>query len=169
MSSPQTIDRDRFCRIIGSFPTGVCVVTTIDHDGTPRGLTTNAISSVSADSGLLLICVDRTSRTLPALLSARKFLVNFMGIGGSHIARVFASKAENKFESVEWNPEPVTGLPLFSRHAVAWAACVTVEEIDAADHVIFLGRTVAGSAAREESPAVYYNRTYGVWTPAVAE
>ena len=63
---------------MSAFPTGVAIVTTLEPDGTPRGLTTNAVSSVSAEPPILLVCVDRDSRTLPALLHTKRFVVNFM-------------------------------------------------------------------------------------------
>ena len=63
---------------MSAFPTGVAVVTTLDAEGGPRGLTTNALCAVSAEPPLLLVCVDRESRTLPALLHSGRFVVNFL-------------------------------------------------------------------------------------------
>jgi flavin reductase (DIM6/NTAB) family NADH-FMN oxidoreductase RutF len=58
------VERDLFVEIMASYPAGVAVVTTLDVDGTPKGLTTTAVSSVSAEPPLLLVCVDLKSRTL---------------------------------------------------------------------------------------------------------
>ena len=67
---------------MASFPSGVAIVTTVAPDGTPRGLTTTAVSSVSAHPPTILVCVDLGSRTLGALRGRRSFVVNFVGTSG---------------------------------------------------------------------------------------
>jgi flavin reductase (NADH) len=163
------VDRDLFVEIMASHPAGVAVVTTLDTDGTPRGLTTTAVSSVSAEPPLLLVCVDLTSRTLPALRAGGRFVVNFLREGRSELARLFASKAEDKFEAVEWRPS-TTGLPVLHADALAWAECATVHEIEPGDHVVLLGQVEDGDgAADEDAPLMYYRRSWGVWAPVVED
>lgn len=77
-STVPRLDGQTFAQVMACWPAGVAVVTTIDASGTPRGLTTTAVTSVSLDPPLLLVCVDRTSRTLPALRYARAFAVNVL-------------------------------------------------------------------------------------------
>src|SRR5438093_11602460 len=120
---------------MASYPAGVAIVTTLDTDGTPRGLTTTAVSSVSADPPLLLVCIDLASRTLPALREGGRFVVNFLREGRSELATTFASKRDDKFEQARWR-RTASGLPLLHEDALAWAECVTVEEIERGDHVI---------------------------------
>jgi flavin reductase (NADH) len=160
------VDRDLFVEIMASYPAGVAVVTTLDADGAPRGLTTTAVSSVSAEPPLLLVCVDLTSRTLPALRAGGRFVVNFLREGRSEVARLFASKADDKFEHVEWRAS-AAGLPVLAADAIAWAECVTVHEIEPGDHVVLLGRVEEGAgAADDDAPLMYYRRSWGVWRPA---
>ena len=160
------VDRDTFVEIVASYPAGVAVVTTLDVDGTPRGLTTTAVSSVSAEPPLLLVCVDLTSRTLPALRAGGRFVVNFLREGRSELARVFASKAEDKFERVEWRATEF-GMPVLVADALAWAECVTVHEIEPGDHVVLLGQVEDGAGAvDDDAPLMYYRRSWGVWKPA---
>ena len=160
------VDRDTFVEIMASYPAGVAVVTTLDVDGTPRGLTTTAVSSVSAEPPLLLVCVDLTSRTLPALRAGGRLVVNFLREGRSELARVFASKAEDKFEQVEWRATE-SGMPVLEADALAWAEYVTVHEFEPGDHMILLGQVEDGAgAADEDAPLMYYRRSWGVWKPA---
>ena len=58
------IHRQSFFEIMASFPTGVAIVTTLDAQGAPRGLTTTAVSSVSAHPPTVLVCVDLGRLTL---------------------------------------------------------------------------------------------------------
>ena len=158
------VDRQVFADIMASFPSGVAVVTTL-RDGEARGLTTTALSSVSAEPPLILVCVDLTSRTLPALLEQGVFVVNFLRSGRDELARRFASKANDKFGGVPWRPSQA-GLPVLEDDSVAWAECSMEEEIGAGDHVILLGRVDAGEAVHaRDMPLMYYRRTWGEWTP----
>jgi flavin reductase (DIM6/NTAB) family NADH-FMN oxidoreductase RutF len=160
------VDRDTFVEIMASYPAGVAIVTTLDADGTPRGLTTTAVSSVSAEPPLLLVCVDLTSRTLPALRAGGRFVVNFLREGRSELARLFASKQDDKFEQVRWETS-ASGMPVLVDDALAWAECVTVQELEPGDHVILLGQVEeGGGAADEDAPLMYYRRSWGVWRPA---
>ena len=145
---------------MSAFPTGVAIVTTLEPDGTPRGLTTNAVTSVSAEPPILLVCVDLDSRTLPALLHTKRFVVNFMRDDHEEICRLFASKADDKFARVAWTPG-LGGVPILHEGAVAHAECVTVEELEIGDHVVVTGIVEAGSPpASDDVPIVYFRRTY---------
>lgn len=159
------VERTRFLEIMASFPSGVAIVTTLDADGRPRGLTTSAVCSVSAEPPLLLVSVDLASRTLPLLLERRGFVVNFLRAGREELASLFASKAEEKFDGVAWRPG-LGGLPVLGDDALAWAQCTTEREIEAGDHLLLLGRVEAGEAAGpDEQPLMYYHRSWGQWTP----
>ena len=162
----MTVDRDTFVEIMASYPAGVAIVTTLDSDGLPRGLTTTAVSSVSAEPPLLLVCVDLSSRTLPALRAGGRFVVNFLREGRSELARLFASKRDDKFDDVRWRAT-ASGMPVLAADALAWAECVTVQELEPGDHVVLLGRVEEGAgAADEDAPLMYYRRSWGVWRPA---
>ena len=161
----MSVDRQTFFDIMASYPSGVAIVTTLDEDGEPKGLTTTAVASVSAEPPLLLACIDLTSRTLPALRAGGRFLVNFMREGRSELCRLFASKRDDKFDHVAWRAT-ASGMPLLHDDAFAWAECVTVQEIEAGDHVLLLGQVEDGwSASDDERPLLYYRRSWGVWTP----
>jgi flavin reductase (DIM6/NTAB) family NADH-FMN oxidoreductase RutF len=160
------VDGPAFFQIMSAFPTGVAIVTAMDADGVARGLTTNAVTSVSASPPMLLVCIDKGSRTLPALHASRRFAVNFVSTGRHDLAAAFASKAEDKFAGVVWRPGE-TGAPLLVEDALAWAECETEQEIEAGDHWIVVGRVVAGQPPDPEAvPLVYFRRAYGHFAPA---
>jgi flavin reductase (DIM6/NTAB) family NADH-FMN oxidoreductase RutF len=145
---------------MGAFPTGVAVVTTLDAEGEPRGLTTNALCSVSAEPPLLLVCVDRESRTLPALQHSKRFVVNFLAERRDELARLFASKAEDKFVAVTWEAG-LGGMPCLREDSLAYAECETEQELEAGDHVVLTGLVVGGMAPDPESvPILYFRRSY---------
>ncbi len=159
------IERQTFFDVMASFPSGVAIVTTVDGDGVPRGLTTTAVCSFSANPPTVLVCVDLGSRTLAALRDRGSFVVNFMGEGRSELCLLFASKAEDKFASVSWRPTD-SGLPLLHVDVLAWAECVTIHELEVGDHVLFVALVEDGGVQPELGPPLmYYRRSWGVWSP----
>ncbi len=163
--SRVTIERQAFFEVMASFPSGVAIVTTLDEGGLPRGLTTTAVCSVSANPPTILICVDLGSRTLAALRAGGRFVVNFMGEGRSELCLLFASKAEDKFANISWRPT-ASGLPLLHEDVVAWAECATAHELEVGDHVLLVGRVEDGGSQPELGrPLMYYRRSWGVWSP----
>jgi 3-hydroxy-9,10-secoandrosta-1,3,5(10)-triene-9,17-dione monooxygenase reductase component len=151
-------DPERFRTVIGSFPTGVTVVTCHGPDG-PAGLTTNAITSVSLDPVLMLVCFDNGSRTLTAVRDAGRFAINILRAGQEELARVFASKrvAREKFESVTHTV--AHGVPVLDG-ALAWLACDLVELRPAGDHTMGLGAVTGMDIDPEGRPLVFFRGAY---------
>jgi flavin reductase (DIM6/NTAB) family NADH-FMN oxidoreductase RutF len=157
------VDKATFFAIMAAFPTGVTVVTTLDENGEPKGLTSNAVCSVSAEPPLLLVCVDKRSNTLPALRASGKFVVNYLAAGRGELSNLFASKEPDKFASVAWRPAR-NGMPWMHIDSLAHAECSTVQEIEAGDHYVFLARVEDGQPpAPGTHPLMYFRRTYGTW------
>jgi flavin reductase (DIM6/NTAB) family NADH-FMN oxidoreductase RutF len=123
------------------FPTGVSIVTTRDGAGALYGTTANALTSVSLDPPLLLICLAHTSRTLAALRESLAFGVNLLGAEAEQVARGFArSGAVEAWDGVEHSAGP-SGSPLFAG-AHAAIECEVDAIHPAGDHDIVLGRVV---------------------------
>lgn len=139
------VDPARYREVIGSFATGVAIVTAQSDDGGPAGLTTNAVTSLSLDPLLLLVCFDNASRTLPIVEQAERFAVNVLHAGQQDLARVFASKrvAEEKFDAATHTV--AHGVPVLD-DALAWIACDLESLTPAGDHTIGIGRVTHMSA-----------------------
>jgi flavin reductase (DIM6/NTAB) family NADH-FMN oxidoreductase RutF len=146
-------ERDRYREVIGSFPTGVAIVTADGSDG-PAGLTTNAISSLSLDPLLLLVCFDNDSRTLPVVRDAGRFAVNVLRAGDEDLAAVFASKrvAREKFEAV--THRVAHGVPVLDT-ALAWLACDLEALHPGGDHTIGVGRVTHMDVDLDGEPLVF--------------
>ncbi len=157
------VDRERYRAIAGSFPTGVTIVTARDADGSPRGLTTQSFVGLSTEPPLMLVSIDKTSRTLASLRRAGSFVINFVKVGSDAVATAFASKSDDKFAGVPWRPSAVAnGAPILHECSVAYAECVTAQELEAGDHWILIGR-VEGGEVLGGVPLLYYRRTYAGW------
>lgn len=157
------VSRDVFRAVSGSFPTGVVIVATLDEHGEPKGLTTQAFLALSTEPPLMLVAIDRTSRTLPALQSHRAFVINFLKKGAEDVATLFASKADEKFKNVRWEPSKESGgAPILRDVSLAFAACRVTEIHEAGDHILFIA-SVEGGEVLGGTPVMYYKRTYTAW------
>ena len=157
------LDRRTFLDILGTLPSGVTVVTTLDREQRPHGLTVSAVCSVSAEPPMLLVCIDRRSRTLPILCEAGRFAVNFLRSDREEIARRFASPVSDRFAGLEWR-EVAPGVPVLDADILSFAACRLVQQIEAGDHAILVGLAVDGLAPPPLSrPLTYFRRNYAPW------
>ena len=154
----MAVDPGRYRQVMGHFATGVAIVTCSGPDG-PAGLTTNAVTSVSLEPLLLLVCFDNTSRTLVAVRHARRFAVNVLRAGQEDLARVFASKrvAREKFEAV--THMVAHGVPVLDG-ALAWLACDLRELHPGGDHTIGIGAVTHLDADPGGEPLVWFRGTY---------
>jgi 3-hydroxy-9,10-secoandrosta-1,3,5(10)-triene-9,17-dione monooxygenase reductase component len=154
----MAVDAGRYRQVMGHFATGVAIVTCSGPDG-PAGLTTNAVTSVSLEPLLLLVCFDNASRTLVAVRDARRFAVNVLRAGQEDLARVFASKrvAREKFEAV--THMVAHGVPVLDG-ALAWLACDLRELHPGGDHTIGIGAVTHLDADPDGEPLVWFRGTY---------
>jgi 3-hydroxy-9,10-secoandrosta-1,3,5(10)-triene-9,17-dione monooxygenase reductase component len=155
---PPEADRQRFRAVIGHFATGVAVVTARDDRGAV-GLTTNALTSLSLDPLLLLVCFDNASRTLPVVRETRRFAVNVLRTGQEGLAGRFASKLplEEKFGDVSHRDE--AGVPILDG-VLAWVVCDVAELLPGGDHTIGIGAVRAMGHADDGAPLVWYRGAY---------
>ena len=85
-------DQQEFRDVIGRFASGVTIITT-SVDGAPFGTTASAVSSLSLDPPMVLVCLNKTSSTQAAILKAGHFCVNILAEGREECSRRFATKA----------------------------------------------------------------------------
>ena len=135
---PADLDLLALRRCLGSFPTGVTVVT-FEVDRVPWGFTANSFTSVSLDPALVLVSVARQARS-HALLPDRSFTVNVLRAAQEDVARAFASTDDRERQRTGWVEGP-TGPRLPG--ALAYLACRPWRVIEAGDHTLYLGRVVA--------------------------
>jgi flavin reductase (DIM6/NTAB) family NADH-FMN oxidoreductase RutF len=155
------IDPQRFRDVMGSFPSGVVILTAFGHDGLPRGLTVNAFCAVSLDPPLALACIDKTSNTLPAVKLTGGFTANILAAGREQLARRMATKVPDKFDAITWRPPASEcGGPILEDDAAAYAVCSLRETIDAGDHWILIGLVTDGAHSEGVTPMIYNRRLY---------
>jgi flavin reductase (DIM6/NTAB) family NADH-FMN oxidoreductase RutF len=157
------MDARRFREVLGSYPTGVTVVTGRTGDGAPFGLTVNSFTSVSLDPPLVLVCIDRLASSHDPLVEGGSFVVNVLAREQMALATRFASEpSAGRFDGVMWDEGPL-GDPVLP-DAVAWLAC-SLEAVHAAgDHSILVGRVEALEGS-DRAALAYHRGSYAMVAP----
>jgi flavin reductase (DIM6/NTAB) family NADH-FMN oxidoreductase RutF len=154
----KQVDPLEFRRVMGHFPTGVSVITTV-HDGELHGMTANSFTSVSLDPMLVLACLSCGARTALAIQSAGHFAVNILAEDQEEVSQRFAKPGQDHFEGLDVI-RGHRGLPLIPG-ALAYLVCAVDDVVQAGDHDIVLGRVEDCQASRNGvNPLVFFKGTY---------
>lgn len=146
---------------MSAFPSGVVVLTAFGEDGGPRGLTVSAFCAVSLEPPLALVCIDRTSNTLPAVQHTGGFTANILATGRDALARRMATKLSDKFDGLEWRrPNTKIGGPILEADTAAYAVCALSDTIEAGDHWVLIGQVTEGDRSEGVAPMVFSSRAY---------
>jgi flavin reductase (DIM6/NTAB) family NADH-FMN oxidoreductase RutF len=158
------VDGDSFRETMSSLPTAVSVVTALDSEGHPRGLTCSAVCSVSVDPPQILVCINQRNGSLSAIRHSGAFVVNVLGSSSASLSNKFASPVAEKFADVSWRPAPNSGLPVLEGAAHAFIDCELTADITAGSHSILVGAVQAcGTDFEALHPLLYWRRAYGTW------
>lgn len=153
------VDPHTFRDVCGRFTTGVAAITSFGPEG-PAGMTANAVASLSLDPPMVVVCFDRTSRTLTAVEHSRRFGVNFLSHEQEPLAAVFASKRpeSEKFSEVQWSERSRVPAP---DGCIGGIACELRELVPGGDHLIGIGDVIEVWSGPGE-PLVFFEGSY--WT-----
>lgn len=153
----MAIEKNELRRVMGHFATGVTVITTFSKEGKLHGLTANAVSSLSLDPPLLIICVDKKADSYASFEDSRVFTVNILADDQEDISRRFAVSGGEKFEGVAYR-RGANGAPILSG-ALAHLECKLYANYDGGDHTIYLG-LIEEAETREGKPLLFFRGGY---------
>jgi len=152
--------------VLGSFVTGVTVITALDHDSTPRGCTVNSFSSVSLDPPIILWSQRLVSRSFATFQQAEFFAINILAEDQQSLSDRFAGDASDKFATVQWSPG-LYGSPLLDG-CVAHLECRRIGQQNCGDHVVYFGMIEALKRVPKK-PLVFGGGRYLSVAPREAE
>lgn len=158
MQAITTIDPKLFRSILGSYATGVAVVTCRDNQGRPAAMTINSFASLSLSPPMVLWSIDKTSDQFAAFQEAEFYAVNVLSDGHQKLSGHFATSHPDKFDGIEYT-EGLAGMPLLP-DCCASLQCRIVTRYEAGDHVILIGE-VLDMAKADRRPLIFHNGCYG--------
>jgi flavin reductase (DIM6/NTAB) family NADH-FMN oxidoreductase RutF len=155
--SAEVTETHRLRRALGTFATGVTVVTV--GKPAPHGMTANSFTSVSLDPPLVLVCVRRDAIMHRSLNRSSFFGVSVLAGCQEPVARHFAdsrrARGAAQFDAVDWRPGRLTGVPLISG-ALAGFECELWRSHDGGDHTIFVGRLLSLEEQADEEALLFF-------------
>jgi flavin reductase (DIM6/NTAB) family NADH-FMN oxidoreductase RutF len=152
----MAVSTDAFRSARRRFASGVTIVTVAAGEEV-HGMTASAFASVSLAPPLVLVCLDKTSRTLSLVTETKTFAVNVLRADQQDVSRAFALPGVKPFSSIS-HRRGANGAPVLDDAIVA-LECTTYRTFEAGDHEVVLGEVTAASAAAGD-PLVYYDGSY---------
>lgn len=157
------IDGTRFREVLGSYPTGVAIVSCMDENGMPVGMVIGSFTSVSLEPPLIAYLPMKSSRTFARMRGATTFCVNILAADQESICQHFASPVEDKFAGLAWHLSP-EGNPVLDG-VVGWIDCNYASVTEVGDHYIVLGGVLGMQLERDTAPLLFFQRGYGRFSP----
>jgi len=158
----STVDVSAFRRAMGSFPTGVTVVTVASDDSNMHGITVNSFTSVSLDPMLVLVCLNETSRGVSLIERAGAFAVNVLSARQQDVSCWFANRyrptGSTMFDGMPFEAG-VTGCPVLVDAAASFE-CRKRQSHRAGDHLIMLGEVIALVHRLQLEPLIFHAGSY---------
>lgn len=152
-------DSMEFRRALGTFTTGVTVITACSAEGKPVGVTANSFSSVSLDPPLVLWSLAKTAHSLAVFKAADYFAIHILAAEQQDLSTRFASRGEDKFANLEVE-SGLGNTPLLDGCSTRMQ-CRTVHQYEGGDHIIFVGEVVDLTSSGEP-PLVFQAGKYAL-------
>lgn len=161
VENAPALDPKEFRSALGSFATGVTVITASAPDGSPVGLTANSFNSVSLDPPMVLWSLSKKALSLPVFQQASHWAVHVLAADQEMLSTRFAKAGADKFAGLELESNSA-GVPLFKGCAARFS-CSNSFQYEGGDHIIFVGE-VKGFERSERAPLVFHAGRYALAT-----
>jgi len=143
---------------LGTFATGVMVVTAVDASGKPYGMTANSFASVSLDPPLVLWNVGRDAWCYSDFCAAKHFAIHVLTENQQHVAEHFAKKNVDKFGAISWHSGP-HGVPKFDEFMTCFL-CRAERLVEGGDHSIIIAKVDSYDLRPQSQPLLFYRGEY---------
>lgn len=161
-SSVTDFDPKAFRRALGSFATGITVITATAPDASQAGVTANSFNSVSLDPPLILWSISKNSGSYPVFENASHFAVNILAADQIDVSNHFARPSEDKFKGVNFSLG--LGDAAILPDTSACFQCERYQTLDGGDHWILIGKVVSFNDTGR-APLVYHGGAYSALIP----
>lgn len=156
-AGPSDLDPRAFRDALGSFVTGVTIVTTRGENGADIGLTANSFNSVSLEPPMVLWSLALSSSHLPAFRTAPWWAVHILASEQEALSARFAQRGIDKFAGLAVSRGP-GDIPLLDGCAARFI-CRGAYEYEGGDHAIFVGQVLEFDQ-QGRAPLVYHQGRY---------
>lgn len=160
-SNSLKVDSDLYRDVIGHFTSGVTIITT-EFEGEKFGITASAVTSLSLDPPMLIVCVNQQTGTCHAISNSKKFGVNILHEGQGEMAFKFSRPQTDKFKGTDYEYGNLQ-VPIL-KNTLAHLECKVIKEVSGGTHTVFLAE-VDFAGTEDKNPLTYYRGKFGFFQP----
>lgn len=158
MTKADSFSNEDFRQAIGSYGSGVTLVTGRAPDGAMAGMTCQSFHSLSLDPPLVAFFARRTSRSYQTLRDLDRFCINILAQDQAGLALQFARSGGDKWRDVEWTPDAF-GQPVIAG-SIASFSCHRYAEYPGGDHIINVSRPESLRADPRGKPLLFFRSRF---------
>lgn len=155
---PAELDTRALRDTLGRYATGVAVVTAIDPDGHPIGLTVNSFAAVSLEPPLVLWSLANSSHNFAAFRQASHHCINILTADQQDLSNRFATWPTDRFAGLKWQPG-CGGVPVIEG-CCAWFEVRNGIQHPSGDHLIFVGQVERFRQGSAAAPLLFHGGRY---------
>lgn len=142
---------------LGSFATGVTIITTLGKNGQKVGMTANSFNSVSLDPPLVLWSLDKNTNCFEDFINASSFAIHVLAADQQDLSERFANVGQDRFNNLECS-QGLDGIPILDRYSACFQ-CTMEHRYEGGDHIILVGKVV-DFIDNQLPPLVFYRGQY---------
>jgi len=157
-NKPSSFSEAKYRQVLGHFPTGVTVITSMTESG-PVGMAIGTFASVSLNPAQILFCIGNQSSSWPKVRATGTFCVNLLAEDQEDVCRVFAGKSDDKFAEIGWKHSG-NGSPLIAG-SLGFIDCDLGAVVPSGDHDIVIGEVTDLEVLHEGGPLLFFRSGYG--------
>lgn len=157
-NSPTPFECRSLRNALGRFATGVAVVTAVDQDGHPMGLTVNSFAAVSLNPPLVLWSLSNASHNLEAFRRASHHCINILAADQMDVSNRFATWPVDRFAGLAWRPGR-GGAPRIDGCCARFEVKNDIQHAGG-DHLIFVSLVECFDQAPERAPLLFHGGRY---------
>lgn len=155
VAQPPPFSSHDFRKALGQFATGVTIVTALNAQGQPVGVTVSSFNSVSLHPPLVLWSMANSAASLPVFMACSHYTVHVLGAEQKELAMQFATKGIDRWAGVTHQPGKC-GAPLLDGAAASFE-CFNRSRYQEGDHVIFVGEVEHCNHRNDAAPLIYHD------------
>jgi 3-hydroxy-9,10-secoandrosta-1,3,5(10)-triene-9,17-dione monooxygenase reductase component len=153
----ESFTQTEFRNALGSFATGVCIITTVGKNGQKVGMTANSFNSVSLTPPLILWSIGKSTNCFDDFIAADAFAVHILAADQQDLSNRFATTGEDRFANIQCT-DGLSGIPILPHYSACFE-CKVANQFDGGDHIIMTGEVVRFSD-NQLDPLLFYRGSY---------
>ncbi len=166
-ASDLTVTSTELRSTVGEFATGITVVTALDDERRPHGVTATSFAPLSLEPPLVQWSLRNVAWSHRIFSAAAVFAINVLTTEQEAVSRLFSSPVRDRFAELE-TTAGIDGVPLI-QHAAAWIECSLEDTLPGGDHTIMVGRVLRTRTFGKE-PLLHWRGKYArMYAPRIAD